>query len=163
MSFDIPNKKTSKKHLHFFWVEEPHNPRQPTTTHTTDMAMRRSMFLLGRATTCSMAPSTTLIRPTQQQTPLFSSSLQQQSRSLTYNKEAMEEINKNRKLYRPPAAKDLIAMVEPIIVDSDTVMCCGGDAPELGHPQVFINLERPGKNACGYCGQTFIWRKHLKE
>merc|ERR1719276_368521 len=120
------------------------------------MAMRRSMFLVGRASACAIAPSSVMLLHSS------SSSSLQQTRPLSFNKEAMEEVNRNGKLYKPPAAKDLIAMVEPIIVDKDTVMCCGGESPERGHPRVYINLERPGKNACGYCGQTFIWSKHLK-
>ena len=78
--------------------------------------------------------------------------------ALSFNKRhilTMEEINKTRKLYKPPAAKDLIALVKPIEVDGHIAMCDGGMA-ELGHPRVFLNLNKPGAHACGYCGQPFV-------
>eukprot|EP00008_Paramoeba_atlantica_P011230 CAMPEP_0201492780 /NCGR_PEP_ID=MMETSP0151_2-20130828/34752_1 /ASSEMBLY_ACC=CAM_ASM_000257 /TAXON_ID=200890 /ORGANISM="Paramoeba atlantica, Strain 621/1 / CCAP 1560/9" /LENGTH=85 /DNA_ID=CAMNT_0047879799 /DNA_START=110 /DNA_END=368 /DNA_ORIENTATION=+ len=56
----------------------------------------------------------------------------------------MKEINETRKLYKPPAAKDLIALVEPIEVDGNVVSCDGGD-PDLGHPRVYLNLNILGK------------------
>eukprot|EP00009_Paramoeba_aestuarina_P005751 CAMPEP_0201521788 /NCGR_PEP_ID=MMETSP0161_2-20130828/16257_1 /ASSEMBLY_ACC=CAM_ASM_000251 /TAXON_ID=180227 /ORGANISM="Neoparamoeba aestuarina, Strain SoJaBio B1-5/56/2" /LENGTH=120 /DNA_ID=CAMNT_0047920497 /DNA_START=177 /DNA_END=539 /DNA_ORIENTATION=+ len=119
-------------------------------------------------TPLASAPTSSLLlgSPSTQQ-PLLSSSspssLFQQTRSVSFDQQAMAELNKNRKLYKPPAAKDLIAMVKPIVVNDSTVMCCGDESPELGHPVVFINLENPGLNACGYCGQTFIWSKYVKE
>ncbi|KAI8099770.1 zinc-finger domain-containing protein [Halteromyces radiatus] len=54
----------------------------------------------------------------------------------------------------PMAAIDLIAE-EPIrIVNQRIVSCDGGDAA-LGHPKVYINLDKPGAHACGYCGIRF--------
>lgn len=31
----------------------------------------------------------------------------------------------------------------------------GGDSP-LGHPKVYINLDKPGAHTCGYCGLRFV-------
>jgi uncharacterized Zn-finger protein len=71
----------------------------------------------------------------------------------------MEEINKQRKLYKPPAAKDLVALVKPIEVDGHIAVCDGG-MQELGHPRVFLNLNKPGAHACSYCGQPFVMKSH---
>lgn len=50
---------------------------------------------------------------------------------------------------QPLAAMSLIAN-EPIrMVNQRVVSCDGGDGP-LGHPKVFINLDKPGGKACPY-------------
>ncbi|XP_058452654.1 probable NADH dehydrogenase [ubiquinone] iron-sulfur protein 6, mitochondrial [Malaya genurostris] len=44
----------------------------------------------------------------------------------------------------------------PIIESTQRVVYCdGGTEPALGHPKVYINLDKPGAHACGYCGQRF--------
>ncbi|KAL1378208.1 hypothetical protein pipiens_015748 [Culex pipiens pipiens] len=44
----------------------------------------------------------------------------------------------------------------PIVESSARVVYCdGGTEPALGHPKVYINLDKPGAHACGYCGQRF--------
>ncbi|EAA14945.3 AGAP009072-PA [Anopheles gambiae str. PEST] len=44
----------------------------------------------------------------------------------------------------------------PIVKSEQRVVCCdGGTDPALGHPKVYINLDKPGAHACGYCGQRF--------
>ena len=35
-------------------------------------------------------------------------------------------------------------------------MRCNGGHPELGHPRVYINLDKPGTHACGYCGLRYF-------
>lgn len=30
----------------------------------------------------------------------------------------------------------------------------------LGHPKVYINLDKPEINVCGYCGRRFVSEKH---
>uniref|UniRef100_A0A4Y7NN76 NADH dehydrogenase [ubiquinone] iron-sulfur protein 6, mitochondrial n=1 Tax=Scapholeberis mucronata TaxID=202097 RepID=A0A4Y7NN76_9CRUS len=52
-------------------------------------------------------------------------------------------------------AIDLIAQVPPKEVKSRIVSCDGGGGP-LGHPKVYINLDKPGNKACGYCGLRFV-------
>ncbi|KAF9586652.1 hypothetical protein BGW38_000026 [Lunasporangiospora selenospora] len=60
---------------------------------------------------------------------------------------------------QPPAAIDLIAE-EPIrLVESRRARCDGGGG-SLGHPAVWINLDRPGAHACGYCGIRFEQKPH---
>ncbi|POS87755.1 hypothetical protein EPUL_001068, partial [Erysiphe pulchra] len=36
-----------------------------------------------------------------------------------------------------------------------TVSCDGGGGP-LGHPRVFINIDKPQICVCGYCGRPFV-------
>ncbi|XP_055595924.1 NADH dehydrogenase [ubiquinone] iron-sulfur protein 6, mitochondrial-like [Uranotaenia lowii] len=44
----------------------------------------------------------------------------------------------------------------PIIESTARVVYCdGGIEPALGHPKVYINLDKPGAHICGYCGQRF--------
>merc|ERR1712072_760381 len=44
---------------------------------------------------------------------------------------------------------------EPIRVsDTRVAHCDGGDGP-LGHPRIFINLEKDGPRPCSYCGLQF--------
>nr|CAG4642254.1 EOG090X0NBY [Eurycercus lamellatus] len=52
-------------------------------------------------------------------------------------------------------AIDLIAQVPPKKVESRIVACNGGGGP-LGHPKVYINLDKPGNHICGYCGLRFV-------
>ncbi|XP_065571500.1 NADH dehydrogenase [ubiquinone] iron-sulfur protein 6, mitochondrial-like [Artemia franciscana] len=52
-------------------------------------------------------------------------------------------------------AINLIAEVPPKIVKERIVSCNGGGGA-LGHPKVFINLDKPGPKACGYCGLRFV-------
>ncbi|XP_058823242.1 NADH dehydrogenase [ubiquinone] iron-sulfur protein 6, mitochondrial [Topomyia yanbarensis] len=49
----------------------------------------------------------------------------------------------------------------PIIESTQRVVYCdGGTDPALGHPKVYINLDKPGAHACGYCGQRFQKKDH---
>ncbi|RHZ48981.1 hypothetical protein Glove_535g38 [Diversispora epigaea] len=60
---------------------------------------------------------------------------------------------------RPLAAIELIAE-EPIhYVEGRIAVCHGGGGP-LGHPQIYINLDQPGPNVCGYCGLRFEKNPH---
>ena len=52
-------------------------------------------------------------------------------------------------------AIDLIAQVPPKEAKSRIVSCDGGGGP-LGHPKVYINLDKPGNHTCGYCGLRFL-------
>ncbi|PWN99151.1 hypothetical protein FA09DRAFT_359757 [Tilletiopsis washingtonensis] len=55
---------------------------------------------------------------------------------------------------QPLSAMEMIQR-EPIrLVAARVVGCDGGDGP-LGHPKVFINLDKPGPKACPYCGIRF--------
>ncbi|XP_055545066.1 NADH dehydrogenase [ubiquinone] iron-sulfur protein 6, mitochondrial [Wyeomyia smithii] len=49
----------------------------------------------------------------------------------------------------------------PIIESTQRVVYCdGGTVAALGHPKVYINLDKPGAHACGYCGQRFQKKDH---
>jgi len=50
---------------------------------------------------------------------------------------------------------DLISEAPPKLVDEPAVYCDGGGGA-LGHPRIFIRLEKPGPHVCGYCGLRFI-------
>ncbi|KAE9408083.1 hypothetical protein BT96DRAFT_849679 [Gymnopus androsaceus JB14] len=59
----------------------------------------------------------------------------------------------------PLSAMALIAD-EPIrVVEGRKAVCDGGGGP-LGHPKIYINLDRPGPRPCGYCGLRFEQRHH---
>ncbi|XP_055381702.1 NADH dehydrogenase [ubiquinone] iron-sulfur protein 6, mitochondrial [Condylostylus longicornis] len=49
----------------------------------------------------------------------------------------------------------LIDEIPPKEVTERVVWCDGGDE-HLGHPKVYINLDKPGAHTCGYCGLRFI-------
>ncbi|KAH8297960.1 hypothetical protein KR018_002769 [Drosophila ironensis] len=49
----------------------------------------------------------------------------------------------------------LIEEVPPKECTERVVFCDGGDGP-LGHPKVYINLDKPGNHSCGYCGLRFV-------
>ncbi|KAI6647942.1 NADH dehydrogenase [Oopsacas minuta] len=51
---------------------------------------------------------------------------------------------------------------EPVAIINDTHVYCGGELGALGHPKVYINLDKPHIQSCGYCGKTFV-AKQFKE
>ncbi|KZT02699.1 ubiquinone oxidoreductase 20 kd subunit [Laetiporus sulphureus 93-53] len=54
----------------------------------------------------------------------------------------------------PLSAMDMISK-EPIrVVHGRKAVCDGGIGP-LGHPKIFINLDKAGPQPCGYCGLRF--------
>ncbi|XP_055296164.1 NADH dehydrogenase [ubiquinone] iron-sulfur protein 6, mitochondrial [Sitodiplosis mosellana] len=53
---------------------------------------------------------------------------------------------------------NLIAEVPPKECTERVVYCDGGD-PHLGHPKVYINLDKPGPHACGYCGLRYVLKE----
>ncbi|KAI8066949.1 zinc-finger domain-containing protein [Gilbertella persicaria] len=54
----------------------------------------------------------------------------------------------------PMAAIDLIAE-EPIRFVNKRIAHCDGGGGVLGHPKIYINLDKPGPHACSYCGIRF--------
>merc|ERR1712141_194490 len=58
-------------------------------------------------------------------------------------------------------AIDLVAE-QPIVVSSERVVFSDGGGP-LGHPRVYINLDKPGVHTCGYSGRKFINTKYYNE
>ncbi|GAB6030442.1 NADH dehydrogenase Fe-S protein subunit 6 ndufs6 [Chamberlinius hualienensis] len=51
-------------------------------------------------------------------------------------------------------AINLVNEIPPKAVKGNSVCCNGGGGP-LGHPKVYINLDKAGNHACGYCGLRF--------
>ena len=58
---------------------------------------------------------------------------------------------RSTKEVNPNWAIKLIDEVPPIKIKGRKIWCDGGH-PELGHPKVFINLDKEGPQICGYCG-----------
>ncbi|KAK0174968.1 hypothetical protein PV327_008755 [Microctonus hyperodae] len=56
-------------------------------------------------------------------------------------------------------AIDLIDKVSPELSNNRIVSCNGNGGP-LGHPKVYINLDKPGNHTCGYCGLRFYKDHH---
>jgi len=59
------------------------------------------------------------------------------------------------KQVNPNIAMHLINAIPPKECEERVVWCDGGH-PALGHPRVYINLDKPGNHACGYCGLRFF-------
>lgn len=64
-----------------------------------------------------------------------------------------------KKLVSQNFAQDLVAE-EPIIEVDQRIVCCNGGHGALGHPKVFINLDKPGVHICGYCGARYMKKVH---
>lgn len=45
--------------------------------------------------------------------------------------------------------------LETIEVETTTIGCDGGGGP-LGHPMVYLNLEKDGVVDCPYCGRHYV-------
>ncbi|KAM0753196.1 ubiquinone oxidoreductase 20 kd subunit [Meredithblackwellia eburnea MCA 4105] len=54
----------------------------------------------------------------------------------------------------PLAAISLIAEQEVRLVKGN-IAACDGEGGALGHPRIYINLDKPGPKACNYCGSRF--------
>ncbi|KAI6007419.1 zinc-finger domain-containing protein [Pisolithus albus] len=59
----------------------------------------------------------------------------------------------------PLSAMELIAN-EPVRIVQGRKAVCDGGGGALGHPKIFINLDKPGPHACGYCGLQFEQAVH---
>ncbi|OWT36008.1 NADH dehydrogenase (ubiquinone) Fe-S protein 6 [Cryptococcus neoformans] len=58
--------------------------------------------------------------------------------------------------YQPnrPSAMGMVAEYPVRLVQGRKAACDGGGGA-LGHPKIFINLDKPGPKVCGYCGIRF--------
>lgn len=72
-------------------------------------------------------------------------------------RETLRYLGGRKKLLNPNPAIDLIAKHPAITVKENTAHCDGGHA-NLGHPRVYLNLDK-GQNTCNYCGQKFNYDK----
>jgi uncharacterized Zn-finger protein len=50
---------------------------------------------------------------------------------------------------------------ETIQVDDMRVACDGGGGP-LGHPKVYLSLERGGRVECPYCDRLFVLKEGVR-
>jgi len=64
-----------------------------------------------------------------------------------------------QKLVNTRFAIDLINEEPPKPEKKRVTWCEGGGGP-LGHPRVYINLDKPGNHICGYCGLRFYKDQH---
>ncbi|VDB99650.1 unnamed protein product [Peniophora sp. CBMAI 1063] len=60
---------------------------------------------------------------------------------------------------QPLSAMAMIAEEPVRMVKGRKAVCDGGHGP-LGHPKIFINLDKPGPKACGYCGFRYEQEPH---
>ncbi|GAA5854950.1 hypothetical protein JCM8547_002319 [Rhodosporidiobolus lusitaniae] len=60
---------------------------------------------------------------------------------------------------RPLAAIELI-QEEPIRLVQGRVAACDGGGGALGHPRIFINLDKKGPHGCTYCGIRYEQDHH---
>jgi len=60
------------------------------------------------------------------------------------------------------AAIELIAE-QPIIYIKERIAVCDGGGGPRGHPKIFINVDKPGAHACGYCGLRYAASKSQHE
>ncbi|CAK1360420.1 Lactobacillus shifted protein [Cercospora beticola] len=62
---------------------------------------------------------------------------------------------------RPLAAIDLIHK-QPVRWTKERVVSCDGGGGPLGHPRIFINVDKPQICMCTYCGLPFAHEHHRK-
>lgn len=62
---------------------------------------------------------------------------------------------------QPQAAIDLIHK-QPVRWTKQRVVSCDGGGGPLGHPRIFINVDKPQINWCTYCGLPFANEHHRK-
>ncbi|KAH8732124.1 NADH-ubiquinone oxidoreductase [Phaeosphaeriaceae sp. PMI808] len=60
---------------------------------------------------------------------------------------------------RPYAAIELIHK-QPVRWTHDRIVSCDGGGGPLGHPRIFINVDKPKINWCTYCGVPFAHEHH---
>ncbi|ELU16374.1 hypothetical protein CAPTEDRAFT_227786 [Capitella teleta] len=69
-------------------------------------------------------------------------------------------LNKSKHV-NPNFAVDLIAEDPVVLCTKRVVPSNSGGA--LGHPKVYINLDKPGIHSCGYSGRKFVLQKYYDE
>ncbi|KAH8146744.1 uncharacterized protein LAJ45_09118 [Morchella importuna] len=65
-------------------------------------------------------------------------------------------------LERQPAAWAAIELIhqQPVRWSEKRVVACDGGGGPMGHPRVFINVDKPEIVPCGYCGLPFAHVHH---
>ncbi|KAI9444798.1 ubiquinone oxidoreductase 20 kd subunit [Lactarius indigo] len=59
----------------------------------------------------------------------------------------------------PLSAMELLANEPVRLIHGRKAVCDGGSGP-LGHPKIYINLDKPGPRSCGYCGLRYEQAPH---
>ena len=49
----------------------------------------------------------------------------------------------------------MLDTIEIFYVDSDSAACDGGGGA-LGHPRVYLSIDKSGRATCPYCGRVFV-------
>ncbi|WVW82481.1 hypothetical protein I302_104492 [Kwoniella bestiolae CBS 10118] len=98
--------------------------------------------------------------PTLQQSPNVPStwSTGQNPKPHAYDNQRFEQTA----LQFQPNAPSAMGMVseDPVRLVSGRRATCDGGMGPLGHPKIFINLDKPGPKVCGYCGTRFEQAHH---
>eukprot|EP00095_Tigriopus_kingsejongensis_P006919 maker-scaffold44_size478958-snap-gene-1.13 protein:Tk06919 transcript:maker-scaffold44_size478958-snap-gene-1.13-mRNA-1 annotation:"loc100127764 protein" len=75
-----------------------------------------------------------------------------------------EDVRNARFLRRPKEVNQQWAVniikEEPIVMTDLPTIGCDGGGGALGHPRVYINVERGGVEDCTYCGKRFQMKPH---
>merc|ERR1712071_581471 len=85
-------------------------------------------------------------------------STSQNPKKHAYSGPRFEQINLSLQP-QPISAMEMVAQDPVRLVPGRRASCDGGGGP-LGHPKIFINLDKPGPKACGYCGVRFEQAHH---
>ncbi|GAA5885504.1 hypothetical protein JCM16303_002231 [Sporobolomyces ruberrimus] len=120
------------------------------------------MFRAFRSTIQKRAAHNQVARiPAKPHTPPHVSEVQAPNRTTVWSKsqaertEAMKgpRFEQTAEMFQPrPLAAIELIKEEPIrLIEARVAACDGGGGP-LGHPRVFINLDKKGPHMCTYCG-----------
>ncbi|KAI7956737.1 hypothetical protein MJO28_003832 [Puccinia striiformis f. sp. tritici] len=80
-------------------------------------------------------------------------SANQRPRSQIISGPRFEQTNLDAQPHPLPAIE--LIKKQPVRMVSSRIAVCDGGGGALGHPKIFINLDKPGPKPCGYCGLRF--------
>ncbi|KAH8120319.1 zinc-finger domain-containing protein [Phellopilus nigrolimitatus] len=118
------------------------------------------------ASTQSSSSSVPAAKPTTEPTPAAAQS-PNYPKPWSTNQRAREDAYKDARFEQtalefqpqPLSAMEMISQEPVHMVHGRKAVCDGGGGP-LGHPKIFINLDKPGPRPCGYCGIRFAQAPH---
>lgn len=70
-------------------------------------------------------------------------------------RKAIDRVEANTAQPAPQAAIELIHK-QPVRWTHERMVSCDGGGGPLGHPRVYINVDKPQICTCGYCGLPFV-------
>jgi len=124
------------------------------------LRLSRPLGVIFRSASSSTSVAQTTTSPPALQAPNYAAkwSTTQRSRPVAGESPRFEQTAMDLQP-QPLSAMEMIN-AEPIrIVHGRKAVCDGGGGP-LGHPKIFINLDKPGARPCGYCGLRFEQAPH---